>query len=58
MGGQQNRPRWIASGGAISAIACLVMGGSHLYFGPGDDAIQLTEEFRLLNNMVVCFYLY
>lgn len=52
MGGQHNRPRWIAWGGAMSALACLVMGGSHFYFGPGDDAIQLTEEYLHRNDMV------
>lgn len=51
MGGQHNRPRWIAWGGAMSAVACLVMGGSRMYFGPGDDAIQLTEEYLYRNNL-------
>lgn len=52
MGGQHNRPRWIAWGGAMSAMACLVMGGSHFYFGPGEEAIQLTQEYIHRTDLV------
>lgn len=36
----------------MSAMACLVMGGSHFYFGPGEEAIQLTQEYIHRTDLV------
>lgn len=53
-GGQRNRPLWIAWGVACSAISCFIVALPHFIFGPGEDALALTEEYldrkRLLQN--------
>lgn len=44
-GGAGNRPRWIAIGVAISAVSCFILAVPHFIYGPGQDALALTEEY-------------
>ncbi|KAJ1527748.1 hypothetical protein ONE63_007703 [Megalurothrips usitatus] len=44
-GGQGRRPLWIAWGVALSAASCFILTLPHFVFGPGPDAIALTEEY-------------
>lgn len=52
-GGTGHRPRWIAVGVGCSAISCLVLALPHFIYGPGKDALALTQEYldqTLLNS--------
>ncbi|CAB0041425.1 unnamed protein product [Trichogramma brassicae] len=44
-GGAGHRTRWIAVGVACSALSCLVLAAPHLIYGPGQDALALTQEY-------------
>jgi len=47
-GGKGHRPRWISVGVLFSAMACFVLASPHLFYGSGDDALTLTEEYSHL----------
>ena len=54
-GGSGHRPRWIAVGVALSAVSCIVLALPHVIYGPGKDALALTQEYldqNLLNATV------
>nr|CAD7427814.1 unnamed protein product [Timema monikensis] len=54
-GGRGNRPLWISWGVTFSAISCFILALPHLVYGPGKDAIALTEEFldtTVLNSSI------
>ncbi|XP_039482175.1 solute carrier organic anion transporter family member 74D [Drosophila santomea] len=40
-----HRPRWVALGLLIIAIFCLLMLTPHFFYGPGEEALRLTEEY-------------
>jgi hypothetical protein len=44
-GGQGNRPLWIAWGVAFSGLSCYILVLPHLVYGPGKNALALTEEY-------------
>jgi len=44
-GGRGHRPRWIACGVLFSALACFVLASPHIFYGSGEDALSLTEEY-------------
>ncbi|ODN05136.1 Solute carrier organic anion transporter family member 1C1 [Orchesella cincta] len=44
-GGRGHRPRWMAAGVLISAASCFVLASPHYFYGPGNDALSLTEEY-------------
>ncbi|XP_048504737.1 solute carrier organic anion transporter family member 74D isoform X2 [Athalia rosae] len=43
-GSTGHRPRWIAVGVGLSAAACFVLAAPHFIYGPGKDALALTQE--------------
>ena len=43
-GSRGHRPRWIAVGVIFSALSCFVLASPHIFYGPGNDALSLTEE--------------
>jgi hypothetical protein len=45
-GGQGNRPLWIAWGVAFSGLSCYILVLPHIVYGPGNDALALTKEYR------------
>lgn len=51
-GGQRNRPLWIAWGVACSSISCFIVALPHFIFGPGEDALALTEEYLDSNKLM------
>ncbi|XP_016953445.1 solute carrier organic anion transporter family member 74D [Drosophila biarmipes] len=40
-----HRPRWVALGLLIIALFCLLMLTPHFFYGVGEEALRLTEEF-------------
>ncbi|KAH8301816.1 hypothetical protein KR059_012315, partial [Drosophila kikkawai] len=40
-----HRPRWIALGFLIIILFCILMLTSHFFYGPGEEALRLTEEY-------------
>lgn len=44
-GGQGNRPLWIAWGVAFSGLSCYILVLPHMVYGPGKNALALTEEY-------------
>jgi hypothetical protein len=44
-GGQGNRPLWIAWGVAVSGLSCYILVLPHIVYGPGKNALALTEEY-------------
>ncbi|XP_075153050.1 organic anion transporting polypeptide 33Ea [Haematobia irritans] len=45
IGGQRNRPRWIASGIVFCGLSCFILALPHFIYGAGDDLLQLTKEY-------------
>lgn len=43
--GKGHRPRWIAFGLYCAALFCFLSALPHVLFGPGEEALSLTEEF-------------
>lgn len=43
--GKGHRPRWIGFGLLTIVIFCLLTALPHFLYGPGEDALSLTEEF-------------
>ncbi|XP_037025259.1 solute carrier organic anion transporter family member 74D isoform X2 [Bradysia coprophila] len=48
-GGQRNRPRWIAWGVVFCALSCFILVLPHFIYGPGEEALQLTQEYKDLH---------
>ncbi|KAG4073411.1 hypothetical protein HA402_007667 [Bradysia odoriphaga] len=48
-GGQRNRPRWIAWGAVFCALSCFVLVLPHFIYGSGEEALQLTQEYKDLH---------
>ncbi|KAL7741487.1 hypothetical protein ACLKA6_000807 [Drosophila palustris] len=46
IGGQRNRPRWIAWGIAICGLSCYILVLPHIIYGAGDEVLQLTKEYQ------------
>lgn len=44
-GGRGHRPRWIAAGVLFSALSAFVLASPHALYGPGSDALSVTEEY-------------
>ncbi|XP_043271087.1 solute carrier organic anion transporter family member 74D isoform X2 [Venturia canescens] len=44
-GGSGHRPRWLATGVGLSAVSCFVLALPHAIYGPGKDALALTQEY-------------
>ncbi|XP_061402165.1 solute carrier organic anion transporter family member 74D [Musca vetustissima] len=45
IGGQRNRPRWIASGIVFCGISCYILALPHFIYGAGHDVLQYTKEY-------------
>ncbi|XP_052865245.1 solute carrier organic anion transporter family member 74D [Anopheles cruzii] len=45
VGGQRNRPRWIAWGVVFCALSCFILAMPHFIYGAGEEALQLTKEY-------------
>lgn len=45
VGGQRNRPLWIAWGMVFCGLSCFILALPHLLYGLGDDAFHLTKEY-------------
>lgn len=45
VGGQRNRPCWIAWGMVFCGISCFIIALPHFIYGAGDDALHLTQEY-------------
>ncbi|XP_055837514.1 solute carrier organic anion transporter family member 74D [Episyrphus balteatus] len=45
VGGQRNRPAWIAWGMVFCGISCFILALPHLIYGAGEDAYHLTQEY-------------
>jgi hypothetical protein len=45
IGGQRNRPRWIAWGVLCCALSCFILAAPHFIYGAGDEMLQLTKEY-------------
>lgn len=52
-GGKGNRPVWIAWGVLFSSLSCFILSLPHFIYGPGNNALALTEEFldQKLSNL-------
>ncbi|XP_020806566.1 solute carrier organic anion transporter family member 2A1 [Drosophila serrata] len=40
-----HRPRWVALGLLIITLFCVLMLTPHFFYGPGEEALRLTEEY-------------
>lgn len=50
IGGQRNRPRWIAWGMVLSAISCFMLAMPHFIYGAGNEALQYTQEYEVTKS--------
>ncbi|XP_017774169.1 PREDICTED: solute carrier organic anion transporter family member 5A1-like [Nicrophorus vespilloides] len=48
--GGKHKPRWMALGLYTVVIYCLLTALPHWLYGPGEDALSLTEEFGAVQN--------
>lgn len=48
--GRGHRPRWIALGLYTVVLYCFLTGFLHILYGPGNDALSLTEEYGAVNT--------
>lgn len=46
IGGQRNRPRWIAWGIVLCGVSCFILVLPHFIYGAGHDVLQLTKEYQ------------
>ncbi|XP_030380437.1 solute carrier organic anion transporter family member 74D [Scaptodrosophila lebanonensis] len=46
IGGQRNRPRWIAWGIVFCGLSCYILVLPHFIYGAGQEMLQLTEEYQ------------
>lgn len=52
VGGQRNRPRWIAWGVVFSSLSCFILVLPHVIYGAGDEVLQLTKEYVSQTNNI------
>lgn len=52
IGGQRNRPRWIAWGIVFCGLSCYILVLPHFIYGAGHEVLQFTKEYQdsLLNT--------
>ncbi|KAH8413464.1 hypothetical protein KR009_011422 [Drosophila setifemur] len=52
IGGQRNRPRWIAWGIVFCGLSCYILVLPHIIYGAGHEVLQFTKEYQdsLLNG--------
>ncbi|XP_039498000.1 solute carrier organic anion transporter family member 74D [Drosophila santomea] len=52
IGGQRNRPRWIAWGIVFCGLSCYILVLPHFIYGAGHEVLQYTKEYQdsLLNG--------
>ncbi|KAH8234036.1 hypothetical protein KR032_011389 [Drosophila birchii] len=52
IGGQRNRPRWIAWGIVFCGLSCYILVLPHVIYGAGHEVLQFTKEYQdsLLNS--------
>lgn len=52
IGGQRNRPRWIAWGIVFCGLSCYILVLPHFIYGAGHEVLQFTKEYQdsLLNG--------
>ncbi|EDW28766.1 GL18770 [Drosophila persimilis] len=52
IGGQRNRPRWIAWGIVFCGLSCYILVLPHFIYGAGQDVLQFTKEYQdsLINS--------
>lgn len=46
IGGQRNRPRWIAWGIVLCGVSCFILVLPHFIYGAGHEVLQLTKEYQ------------
>ncbi|BFF96362.1 solute carrier organic anion transporter family member 74D [Drosophila madeirensis] len=46
IGGQRNRPRWIAWGIVFCGLSCYILVLPHFIYGAGQDVLQFTKEYQ------------
>ncbi|KAH8403161.1 hypothetical protein KR222_006204, partial [Zaprionus bogoriensis] len=46
IGGQRNRPRWIAWGIVLCGVSCFILVLPHFIYGAGNEVLQLTKEYQ------------
>ncbi|XP_030564962.1 solute carrier organic anion transporter family member 2A1 [Drosophila novamexicana] len=46
IGGQRNRPMWIAWGIMLCGVSCFILVLPHFIYGAGDEVLQLTKEYQ------------
>ena len=49
-GGKRHRPRWIAFGLIAIVIYCILTALPHFLYGPGQESLSLTVEYRGSKN--------
>jgi len=56
-GGKGHRPRWLAFGTLLASMSCFILASPHYFYGSGEDALILTEEYNLWKtpNSIVVF---
>ncbi len=52
-GGQGHRPRWLAVGTFMASLSCFVLASPHYFYGSGEDALRLTEEYGDETSLVL-----
>jgi hypothetical protein len=50
MGSAGHKPRWVAWGTCLVALSCYMRLIPHWLYGPGEDALAVTEEFGAANS--------
>lgn len=50
LGGNSNRPRFIAIGVIFCALSCFILALPHAIYGAGEDALKLTKEYAEASN--------
>lgn len=51
IGGNSNRPRFIAIGVFFCALSCFILALPHVIYGAGEDALRLTKEYSEARNV-------
>lgn len=51
IGGNSNRPRFIAIGVIFCALSCFILASPHFIYGAGEDALKLTKEYADAQNI-------
>ncbi|KDR21873.1 solute carrier organic anion transporter family member 4C1-like isoform X2 [Zootermopsis nevadensis] len=53
LGNRGHKTRWVASGTLLVGLSCFMRLVPHLIFGPGQDALELTEEYGTSHHTAV-----